>query len=237
MAGRLTKTFTVDLWLTLRDRLQDKSALNDDWNQAIQLLAERIEERYFQPISTLIRVSTDNGVGFTILTIECALIEFFATLEDGRLFKRDKQPTDLQCFYNKSAKIYEQFLRSAPIFQDFFSSTTAQKPLFTAFDFYQNVRCPLIHEAQTKNKWEVRIFGKTKANDMKNRIPFEIDTAGIKIIYRTALLYTLETYFQFYTDTVLKQQDNKGRIKRKFLARKIDHIAEIRPDDKWWWKK
>jgi hypothetical protein len=237
MPSKLTKSFTIDSWLTLRNRLQDKAVLNDDWAQASKLLEERIDERYFQPINTLINEASNNGAGFTILTIECALIEFLATLEDGRLFKRDKLPSDSQCFYNRSAKIYNGFLRSAEVFQGYFSAKDGQKSLLTAFDFYQNVRCPLIHEAQTKNKWEVRIFGGTKITDQKNRVPFAVDKAGTKIIYRTALLHTLETYFQFYLNTVLTQQDNKGRIKRKYLARKIDHIAELTPDNKWWWTK
>lgn len=95
----------------------------------------------------------------------------------------------------------------------------------------------LIHEAQTKNNWEIRMFNGTKANDLKNTKPFEIDKDGIKIIYRTALLYSLENYFKFYVGTVLIQENDAGRIKRKFLARKIDHITEIEPDNKWWWEK
>lgn len=237
MSGKLTKSFSVREWTDIRERLKNKSLTNEDWHFAIQLLTERIEERYFQPINILISKVSNHGAGFTILTIECALIEFFATLEDGLLFKWKKESTDLSCYYQKSSKIYQRFLHTAPILDGFFNCKIDGKHLFTPYDFYHNVRCPLIHEAQTKNGWEVRIFGKTLDNDLTNRIPFEIEKDGTKVIYRTALFYTLEEYFNFYTNSVLKQQNENGRTKRKFLARKIDHIAEIQPDDKWWWKK
>ena len=233
MAERLTKSFTIDEWKTLRKELKDKSLLTDKWKDAIKLLDERIFERYLDPLELLVTNSSNKGEGFTILTVECTLIEFLATLEEGRLFKRDKISTDSHWYYKKSAKIYERFLRTAPLFETAFSSQTNEKPLFLAHDFYMNVRCALIHEAQTKNNWEVKIY-KDKSQDELNEICFDTEN-GKKLIYRTALFKGLKIYFKDFIHNKLTLETNRGRILRKHLARKIDHIAEISPDQKFWW--
>jgi hypothetical protein len=235
MVNKLSKSFSLSGWTSLRTNLQDKSLLTNEWTKAIQLINERINDRYFAPITLLIDNSNDRGEGFTILTVECALIEFLATLEDGRIFKINKASTDPHCYYNKSAKIYQRFLRTASIFDGYFFSTTGSKGLFSSHDFYLNVRCALIHEAQTRNNWEVKIY-KNKVADRKNDKCFEVTTDGKKLIYRTALFRALKNYFAHFVGTDLTQENKRGRTLRKHLARKIDYIAEIQPDNKYWWK-
>lgn len=141
MARRLTKSFTLDSWYSLREKLDNQALLNDNWNLAIKLLTERIEERYFEPIRILVKDAPIYGAGFTILTIECALIEFFATLEDGLLFDGVNRYPELMCYYKKSDKIYQRFLKKSYIFDGFFYSKANSPFLFNSFDFYQNVRC------------------------------------------------------------------------------------------------
>lgn len=234
MADKLTRSYTVQKWTILRERLQNKAKLTKDWEDAIRLLKERICERYFDPLKLLLDNSIGKGEGFTILTIECSLIEFLATLEDGKIFKRNKLPTDKHYYYKRSAKIYQHFLRTADIFDNYFFSTNDLKPKFSPQDFYLNVRCALIHEAQTRGKWEVKIF-KTKNEDSKNTICFDLTNEGGKLVYRTALFKALSIYFDNFIGIQLKQKNERGRTLRKHLARKIDHIAEIQPDKKYWW--
>ena len=234
MADKLTQTFTIQKWSALRDRLSNKTLLTDDWKDAIKLLKERVYERYFNPLKILIDNSENKGEGFTILTIECALVEFLATLEDGRIFKRNKLPTDKHCYYRRSAKIYQKFLRTTAIFDRYFYSSTGEKPLFTPYDFYLNVRCALIHEAQTREKWEVKIY-KTNEQDKVNEICFDQTSDGKKLVYRTALYKKLVEYFNSFVTTQLTQENDRGKTLRKHLARKIDHLAEVNPDKKFWW--
>lgn len=235
MADKLTKSFTLSDWQNLRLKLKDKSLLTTEWDETIKILKERVTERYFEPIQILINNSKDKGEGFTILTVECALIEFLATLKDGRIYKRGKASTDQCYYYSMSAKIYGNFLKSAPIFENYFFHKDKTSPRFNRHDFYVNVRCALIHEAQTKNNWEIRIF-KNKRADLQNTIIFDIDRKGKKVIYRSALNTKLNDYFVHFCDIELKQQTQVGRTLRKFLARKIDHIAEIQPDKSFWWE-
>jgi hypothetical protein len=237
MTTKLTNSFTTDNWTDLRTKLQNqnKSLLTSDWKDAIKLMSERINERYFEPLNLLIEKGNDKGDGFTILTVECSLIEFLATLEGGLLFKRDKLSTDPQYFYKHSARIYQRFLRTAIPFDGVFFAGQSSSILFSTNDFYKNVRCALIHEAQTKEYWEVKIFGKTKSSDNENQTYFQVTTEGKKIIYRTALFKALKTYFQNFMDKELMQENERGRVLRKHLARKIDHIAERNPDNSFWW--
>ncbi len=234
MNDRLTKSYRQSDWLKTRGKLKNKAILTEDWEVAIQILKQRIFERYFEPLKILLDNSKDKGEGFTILTIECALIEFLATLEDGRIFKRNKSSTDSHCYYRKSAAIYHRFLQNTYIFNPYFSHANNSKPPFSVYDFYLNVRCALIHEAQTRNNWVVRIF-KSPALGKKNKICFEVLTDGTKVIYRTALYNCLKDYLENFISNVLTQKTERGRVLRKHLARKIDHFAEIIPDDKFWW--
>lgn len=234
MPNRLTKSYKVEDWNNLRSKLSNSTLLTEEWNIVITILKERIFERYFAPLKLLIKDSKGKGEGFTILTLECTLIEFLATLEDGRIFKRDTNENLSPYYYKKSAKIYQQFLKRASIFKSFFWTDDKKKPLFSPYDFYVNVRCALVHEAQTRSSWEVKIY-KNLLMDVLNTICFEQASDGKKIIYRTALLKSLEKYFLEFINLDLKQNNNRGKTLRKHLARKIDHIAEISPDERFWW--
>lgn len=58
-----------------------------DWDAAFAVcLSDRIEKRYLVPIGTL-QNGPLAGEGFTILTIQCALIEFLAALKRGWNFR------------------------------------------------------------------------------------------------------------------------------------------------------
>jgi hypothetical protein len=238
MSDRISTSFTRTQWLAIRQELKDKGLIDKKWIDAIRLLRERVNVRYLDPLEILItHDKSSKSAGFSIATIECALMEFIAALIEGRLFKKPLSPTDnTHRFYSDSALVYSRFLRTSIIFGQYFSSPN-NNPSFRPDDFYKNVRCALIHEAQTKNGWEIKIFGRTKDNDLKNKIIFQLDnTTGKKILYRTALFYSLRDYFNHYCNVELIENTPKGRVLRKFLARKIDYMLEIKPDDKFWWK-
>lgn len=237
MTDRISSKLSRTDWLILRENLKDKGQPYKEWFDAISLLQERVNERYFNPLQILIDYEKSyTGAGFTIATIECSLIEFIAALTEGRLFKKTLDAGDNpHRYYTDSAIVYSRFLRTSTVFSTYFSSPT-NNPTFRPDDFYKNVRCALVHEAQTKKDWEIRIFGKTKTNDKKNRIIFDIENStGKKLLFRTALFYCLKDYFNNYCEIELVQNSNRGRTLRKFLARKIDYILEVKPDLKYWW--
>lgn len=236
MAERISMTFFKSDWLLIREELKDKGVIDDNWKKAIKLIHERVSDRYLTPLQTLIdNDKSYKGAGFSIATIECSLIEFIAALTEGKIFLKNKPTGAKSYYYDDSARLYSRFLRTSDIFKNLFGSDKGKQPHYRADDFYKNVRCALIHEAQTKNNWEIRIYGREKTNDLKNNTVIETDNKGIKVLYRTALYLTLKNYFDNYCNVSLTDNSNRGRTLRKFLARKIDYILEIPADQKFWW--
>ena len=236
MAERFSKSFKKKDWLLIRENLRDKALIDDNWKAAIKLMHERVTDRYLAPLKILIENEQSyQGAGFSIATIECCLIEFLASLAEGKIFLKDKPIGSKDYFYKDSAALYIRFLRNSDIFRDFFNAEKGKSPEFRPDDFYKNVRCALVHEAQTKNNWEIRIYGRTSKNDFNNKSILTKDADGKKVMYRTALYFALRDYFNKYCTTNLTENSNRARTIRKFLARKIDYILEIPVDDKYWW--
>ena len=236
MTERISTTYSKAKWLLIREQLKNKEKPDEYWKDAIKLIHERITDRYLNPLQILIEHDKSyEGAGFSIATIECSLLEFIASLTEGKIFLKDKPKGAKDYYYDDSAKLYNRFLRNSNIFKPYFSSIVGQ-PKYRPDDFYKNVRCALIHEAQTKENWEIRIFGKVKSNDFKNKIIIETDKKGKKVLYRTALYFTLKDFFDTYCHEKLNENNTRARTLRKYLARKIDYILEIPPDNKYWWE-
>src|SRR5690606_29611326 len=92
MAERISKTFSKTDWFLIREQLKDKGVIDDNWKKAIKLIHDRVTDRYLNPLRILI----DNdksymGAGFSIATIECSLIEFIASLTEGKIFLKNKK--------------------------------------------------------------------------------------------------------------------------------------------------
>lgn len=224
--SRISSQSNTKDWNELRVKLLDRKKNTDNWKTVIDLFEQRIQDRYFNVLDILINLKRKSlGEGFSILTLECTLIEYIATLENGMIFKYDKAPDKAYC-YTKSAKWYNKFLNSAPIFNGYFHGAGSY---LCANDFYQNVRCGLIHEARTRNGWKVGIFEKNKNKDKSNTKLFELKT-----IYRTALKNALSDHFQKFCNAA-KEDSVLGRRNRKYIARKLDVICEVDPDNKFWW--
>jgi len=236
MAERISTTFSKANWLLIREELKDKGVIDENWKKAIKLIHERVTDRYLKPLHILVdNDKSYTGAGFSIATIECSLIEFIAALTEGKIFLKDKPAGAKDYYYDDSARLYSRFLRTSDIFKNLFGADKGKQPKYRPDDFYKNVRCALIHEAQTKNNWEIRIYGKTKTNDLKNNTVIKTDSKGVKVLYRTALYLTLKNYVDNYCNVSLADNSNRGRTLRKYLARKIDYISEIPADKKFWW--
>lgn len=83
---------TADDWRYFAPRL----IIGDDtspWAEAFEVfLLKRLESRYLSPIKRLQKEGPGEGEGFTIVSIQCALIEFLAACYEGRIY-RHKNPT------------------------------------------------------------------------------------------------------------------------------------------------
>ena len=113
-----------------------------DWDKAFEFLNRRLIDRYIEPADVLEAAEKDKSAsekkyGFTILAIDCFLIETIQSFYEGE--------TDSQ---HKSQRLFKNFLTQRDNFKEHFK-TEAE-----AGHFYINFRCGILHQAQT--------FGNTK---------------------------------------------------------------------------
>jgi hypothetical protein len=214
-------------WEELRKVLDDNVACHGNWQKAISILNDRVTKRYFEPLCILINIPSKGGEGFSIVTIECALIEFLAACRTGMIYKNNFNRNHPSYYYNRSGDFFKTFLESADVFSEYFPSK------FDADDFYTNVRCALLHEAYTRNGWTINTTEKL-ADDKTNTVILE-SSLGKKKIYRTALFHTIQNYFNKYIKE-LDESNAQGQELRKYLGRKLDQICEVTVDGKYWWE-
>ena len=134
------------------------------WRSAFnEFFMPRLNLRYLEPINILQKNDTYQGVGFSILTIQCSLIEFLESTARGKNYRVRGEPPN-QHEYSSSQGIFVDFLSKRQPFSNFFDATSAQ-------DFYVNVRCGLLHEAKTKGGWKIKAALPNDAvADVQNRI-------------------------------------------------------------------
>jgi hypothetical protein len=105
---------------------------------------------------------------------------------------------------------------------------------FVAKEFYDCVRCGLMHEGRTKRDWLVTAAKK----DAKYPYQFIfLDKAtNKKSINRTILQERLVDYFENQYLVELQLDDNDGEALRRLFARKLDHLYDIDRDTLYdWW--
>lgn len=180
-------------WQTLRGRLLQSEA--SAWIEAFTDYFEtRLCLRYLNPIKTLQENGTSQGEGFSIVAIQCSLIEFLESTAQGtnyRYLKRGHVPGPHE--YSSSQEVFTAFLRNRTPFSNKFDEGSAQ-------DFYVGVRCGLLHEARTKNGWRIWAEGPNGVvASVKNRIVYRNN-------FQSALLEYIRTYgVALQADAALQQ--------------------------------
>lgn len=185
IAGELT----IGDWLQLKESLKPEFSNDKLWNDAYAFFEKRITSRYLKPIEAIEKICKIEGEGFAISAIICSLIEALQTFRLGKVYKRTPKgkPLDETKYYFKSKPIFEEFLKSQEPFKAYF----AVEGMGT--DFYENVRCALLHEAATRNGWLIRIdttvlVEKRNGSHILNRAIFVEDIKRYMCSYKTELL-------------------------------------------------
>ncbi|MFN8114472.1 MAG: hypothetical protein U0W65_00045 [Bacteroidia bacterium] len=228
----------INFWTTKREIVKNSYDFNETWNEIIERFKVRVEDFYFSPIDSVKEPNKLKGEGFSILTIQCALIEMFAAFKYGKIHKFNKNENDPIYTYKKADACFIPFLHSEPIFENHFhrfeNSTRHLDQPFSAIEFYNKVRCGLMHEARTKGEW---IINAKKAYKGHETIFIKKEITNNKIsIDRTILNKQLKKYFKSYLDS-LSQNNADGNSLRRLFARKLDHLYDIPPDPTnydWW---
>lgn len=227
----------IEIWNKLRLKLNNSYEYNDDWKEAIELFETRLDRKFFKPLKSLITKGKLEGEGFTIVTVQCALIEALASFRTGQIYNYSIKKTSPKYEYNTSKQMFVDFLHSSTIFKNNFyqvdnSGNIVTDVPFSATNFYENVRCGLMHEARTKGSWKINA---TKKDPEHEKVFIETDGSKTKL-FRTILHYRLKDCLTEYSND-LAQQDTNGAVLRRYFARKLDHLFDIPADPtnyEWW---
>lgn len=185
-----------DLVLKTRD--------SPDWDVGIKIFEDRMEGRFLKQIDLLDKNPKRNiGVfaGFAIMALDCLLIETLEQFYKGKI--RTGQGMDEKAFFD--------FFQRSPKFKSFFD-TQAKAAIF-----YQQIRCGLLHQAQTKKKSTIHI----RSEKMLQWVNSNRIRDGIEIQRRLFHKEVCGIYSKYVENLKDRKQLN---LKRKF-KRKMDRIV------------
>lgn len=192
---------TVEDWLIFRPRLVASSA-PEIWQTAFtEYFYGRLASRYLEPISILQHNGTFQGEGFSIVAIQCTLIEFLESTVQGLSYqhRRRNDPPLGPHQYSDSGDIFVQFLNGRqPFGRDF--------DIVAARDFYVSVRCGLLHEARTKNGWT--IWARSPAGKVVDPLA--------KVVYRNDFQAAILEFIEWYRTVLCSEVAVQEAFIRKF---------------------
>ncbi|MGP0591399.1 hypothetical protein ACTRXD_02525 [Nitrospira sp. T9] len=116
-------------------KLELDHGTSSDWPKAINIFEARIKGRYLDPSNMLIAAEeeimpTNRRFGFTILAIDCLLIETLQAFIEGK--KHTK---------NKSKEMFQNFLTTRQSFSKYFNQQLADR-------FFYDYRCGILHQTE-----------------------------------------------------------------------------------------
>ena len=186
-------------WQTLKGRLAQGAA---GWDEAFtDFYRQRLESRYLHPIRAIQEHGAFEGEGFAIAALQCTLIEFLESTEQGiNYVYRNADPALFQ--YSRSGEVFKSFLTKRQPFAAWFNEAAATS-------FYEGIRCGLLHEARTRNGW--RIWG---GNALQGQIVDVANTVVNRDNFQAALL----EYIAEYGARLPNEPDLQAALIRKFDA-------------------
>jgi hypothetical protein len=185
-----------DLLLVNRD--------SPDWDIAIKIFKDRMEGRFLKHIELLNKNPNRKiGIfaGFAIMSLDCLFIETLEQFCKGKI--RTGQGMDEKAFFD--------FFQRSPKFKMFFNTQTK------AIIFYQQIRCGLLHQAQTKRKSTIHI----RNEEMLQWVNPQKIEEGLKI---QRILFHDEVV-DIYNSYVHKLEDKRNLNLRRKLKRKMNFIV------------
>lgn len=200
---KISSSDTNETWTKL-DLTDNESA---DWDKAIKIFKDRFVTRFFNPINALVEHSDakiKNYCGFTVLAIDCLLIETFNQFYHGIDESKDKEE------FKASFQTFEDFFKRSEYFNKDFDT---QKKI-TAF--YKHIRCGLLHQGETKEE--------SKINFKKPQLITVSDNNGIESIEINRLEFHKRVR-EYFDDYLEKLKDKNQSLLRQNFITKMDLIT------------
>ncbi len=209
----ISEFINVDQWkqfrLALINEILRSNAKQEDWQKAFQLLHTRIKTRFLNPIDWILEKGYNVGEGFSVVALQCILIEFLEACYQGKVYTTSNNPRAFE--YNSSRKLFSDFLMGHKPFSEYFTTNA------NANGFFDNIRCGLLHEAATK---ETSRINNAPSHDML--VLLEPDDPTNMRIYRENFYKAILKYIETYESELLT--DRQLQIN---FVRKMDDICGI----------
>lgn len=172
------------------------------WHTAlVEYFRPRLDLRYLNPIRLLQKHGTFQGEGFSILAIQCTLIEFLEATVQGTSYRFLRGGETLGPYeYASSSDVFVNFLRRRHPFAAHFGDDPIAR------DFYVGIRCGLLHEARTKNGWRIWANNQTGAIISRER----------RIVYRDNFQAALDEFIRWYEAALPRTPELQEAFIRKF---------------------
>ena len=205
---RIAGALTIGDWQELKAKLKERPDESLLWREAFTFFEERICSRYLKPIEAIEGLSdmesgAFGGEGFAITAIICSVIEAMETFRTGKVYRKPTKEEALDRereYFNESKSIFISFLTNREPFKHHFSSGDL------AVEFYEYVRCPILHEAATRSGWRIQV-ATTQLIEARN---------GDVILNRLLFVQAIKDYMQSYRSELLGSRDLQSAFVRKF---------------------
>ena len=181
-----------------------------EWGEVFELLHTRIKTRFLDPIDWILEKRYDRGEGFSVVALQCILIEFLEAFYQGKIYTTSKKPRKFE--YNSSKQLFSDFLMTHEPFSKYFTSKAH------ANGFFDNIRCGLLHEAATKETSKIN-----NAPSHNMLVLFEPDDPNNMRIYRENFYEAIKEFIESYRIELLSNME----LQINFI-RKMDDICGIR---------
>ena len=165
-----------------------------DWESAINIIRGRLGARFIEPMNLLID-QDENKYGFAAIGICCLLIETLMQFREGY----DKTPD------RQNQTLYSEFLQTQ--FNDIFNHETADA-------FYTNIRCGILHSAETAGKSSLIL---------DRDYPVFLQGNGVLMVNPKNTCNLICQYFEKYCNEL---SDPANKTLRTSFINKMDHIAK-----------
>lgn len=193
----ISPNFTVGHWLDIRPALGSPTARQ--WHYAIEILNDRIYGRFIEPVDKIQELEYS---GFAVMALDCLLIDTIQSFKEGRVRGNVAEQATKKSFLT--------FLRTSRHFSAAFNSN--QK----ASDFFNDVRCGLLHDGETRRNW--RIWA--KSDESPNTLLEKRDESTI--VYRKTFHGALKHEFK---DFLVALADPRNRSLRTNFLKRMDAIC------------
>lgn len=209
---KIAGDLTIEKWKELEKKL--KPSYNSHWKEAYEFFESRICTRYLKPIGAILNMKSYKGEGFAVVNLQCSLIETIESFINGWIYFYPNFVNPQGIILKGNDKIFKSFFNKREPFKNYSSKINGKR-------FYVDVRCGLLHEAQTKNNWKIK---KGKSNNLS----YEVKD-GFHVLHRDNFQKDFEELIKKYKDAIINGKDFDevdACVLRTNFVSKFNHICK-----------